>query len=335
MLMMVVLSACFADYWAYSVEFHKNPTVYVDILQGTATAPMQYRVGIVKAAYFLTRHSPLALRHAMTAIDTVMAFVTVFTLFFLLLRTAWYRTASVAVRWFATAGFLVLVEFYLAWLTWYQRPETMANAAFVALTVLLMTVRPPLPGAAAQWLSAVTMLVLAALQGFIRADVAFALHAGVLLVCLTGVGKGMALSRPLQMATSLGSVLVAGGEQYYLMHVVYPHANYGSTPPFQLILNIKNYSGWLPFLIFVFPFAWTVVRSLGASERRRDVDTCLLCGSAVFFAMWVTVGRIEEVRIFLPFALATTPTTIGWAVGRYLTWDGQERGEGQQHLVAR
>jgi hypothetical protein len=34
--------------------------------------------------------------------------------------------------------------------------------------------------------------------------------------------------------------------------------------------------------------------------------------------MWVTVGRIREVRIFLPFALALAPLTVELAMQRFL-----------------
>jgi hypothetical protein len=38
----------------------------------------------------------------------------------------------------------------------------------------------------------------------------------------------------------------------------------------------------------------------------------------VFLAMWVTVGRIKEVRIFLPFALALAPLTAELAMQCFL-----------------
>jgi len=42
-------------------------------------------------------------------------------------------------------------------------------------------------------------------------------------------------------------------------------------------------------------------------------------GALIFLGMWVTVGRIEEVRIFLPFALALVPLTIEIALQQFLS----------------
>ena len=65
-------------------------------------------------------------------------FVAVFVLFLVLRRSAVYRKASLAAQWFGAAGFMVLVQFYLAWLLWYQRPETLPTAAILALALLLL-----------------------------------------------------------------------------------------------------------------------------------------------------------------------------------------------------
>jgi hypothetical protein len=40
--------------------------------------------------------------------------------------------------------------------------------------------------------------------------------------------------------------------------------------------------------------------------------------------MWVVVGKIAEVRIFLPFALALAPLTAELAMQRFLSGTGSE-----------
>ena len=47
-------------------------------------------------------------------------------------------------------------------------------------------------------------------------------------------------------------------------------------------------------------------------------EIAMLTGALIFLGMWVTVGRIEEVRIFLPFALALVPLTIEIALQQFL-----------------
>jgi len=38
----------------------------------------------------------------------------------------------------------------------------------------------------------------------------------------------------------------------------------------------------------------------------------------IFLGMWVMVGRIKEVRIFLPFALALAPLTVELVMQRFV-----------------
>ncbi len=324
LLSLVVLSAGFLDYWSYSQAFHTEPGIWMDVVGGTANAPNQYRIGVIDTAYFLAQHTHLALRYMLTVLDVIAGFVAVFALFFVFRRSAVYREAGLAGRWFGAAGFLVLVQFYLAWLVWYQRPETLPTTAILALALLLLAA--PLRGGAGT--AVCGLLLLAVAQGFVRADVAFALHLGILLVCLTPLGRGFALSRGLQAGTSAGAMLMVLGIQYWLMRQAFPQANYGSTPVFQLILNLSSPDAWIPFVLFMGPFAWTVWM---VGRRRFQMEAggvAVLVGALVFLGMWMMGGRVKEVRIFLPFALALAPLTIEIAMQRFLSTIGAESQRG-------
>jgi len=314
---LVVCSAIFSDYWEYSKQYHANPETWMDVLGGTADAPQQYRIGVPWAANLL-RHGPIGLRHGFTSIDLVGAAFAVFVLFSLFERSRLYGAAEERTRWFGAACFVFLAQYYLAWTTWYQRPETMPSMAVLAATLWLMTAHHA--PRRSRWMAAPVpgMLALAVLQGFIRPDVIIALHLGVLLVCLKGAGGGFALRRGTQAATSVAAILIAGGIQYYLMHVVYSHAGYGTTPVFQLLLNATHPLRWIPFALFVLPWLWlmtTVVRGRG---RVKAPDAALLAGSAIYVCLWLIVGSMDEVRIFLPFAMALAPLTSLCAMQRFI-----------------
>jgi hypothetical protein len=318
LLSLIVLSAGFLDYWSYSQEFYKTPGIWMDVVSGTADAPNQYRIGVIDTAHFLARHTHLGLRHALTAVDVVAGFIALFALFLVLRRSAVYSEASVGRQWFGAAGFVILVQFYLAWLLWYQRPETLPTAALLAVALVLLAVKLPLPKPLATIVPVVGLLLLAVAQGFVRADVAFALHVGVLLVCLTPAGNGFALPRGVQSGTSLVAVLVAVGIQYDLMKRMYPQASYGDTPVFQLLLNLRAPVGYLPFLVFLVPFAWTAAMLARRRYQAEGAGIAMFTAAVIFLGMWVTVGRIREVRIFMPFALALAPLTVELAMQRFL-----------------
>jgi hypothetical protein len=318
LLSLIVLSAGFLDYWSYSETFYKEPGIWMDVVSGTADAPGQYRIGVIDTAYFLARHTHLALRHTLAVLDVLAGLIAVFTLFLILRRSPVYRRANAAAEWFGAASFVVLVQFYLAWLLWYQKPETLPTAAMLSLALLLLTVRLPLSNKLDTIVRVIGLLLLTMAQGFVRADAAFALHVGILLVCLTPAGRGFALARWLQASTSLIAVGLVMGIQYWLMTRVYPQANYGHTQVLQLFINLKSPVKFVPFLLFLAPFGWTTVMLMRKRYQTGSAGTGMFTAAVIFLGMWVTVGRIAEVRIFLPFALALAPLTVEMAMQRFL-----------------
>lgn len=313
----VVCSSIFADYWEYSRQYHGNPDIWMDVVRGTASAPQQYRIGIPKIAAFLGRHAHLGLRHGFTLIDFASAALAAILLYIIFERSAAYRRASLTLRWMGAATFLFLLHYYLSWITWYQRPETLASAFVLAGTLGLASVRFGVRSRAERIMRAAGMVALSAMQGFIRADVAFAVHVGLLAACFVTRDERFALGRKLQAVTSAFSALLAVCIQFYLMHVVYPHATYGKSAVLELKQNVINPVGIVAFVLFLIPWFWLL--STIAKERRLSdgANLGLLMGSVVYFVMWFTVGRIEEVRIFLPFAVALIPLTTECAMQRF------------------
>jgi len=312
----IVLSTGYLDYWAYSQAFYKEPNIWMDVVSGTGNAPGQYRIGVIDTAYFLARHLHVGMRHTLALLDVISGLIAVFALFLVLQRSAVYRKASVATQWFGAASFIILVQFYLAWLLWYQRPETLPTAAILALA-LLLAVKSPLPEGGGTVGTIIGLLLLAAAQGFVRADVAFALHLGILLVCLTGAGKGFALPRGVQAGTSLVAMVLVLGIQYDLMKRVYPQANYGDTQVVQLFFNLKSPSAYAPFLLFLLPTGWTAAMLRRRRYQAESASIGMFTAAVIFLGMWVVVGKIAEVRIFLPFALALAPLTAELAMQRF------------------
>jgi hypothetical protein len=315
-LVMACVSTVFLDYWEYSRSFHADSEIWAGILRGDAAAPAQYRIGVLKVAEFLTFHSPLAMRHALAFIDLVALLIAAFVLRSLLTRSQAWRSASLAAKWFGAAAFVALLEYSLFWLTWYQRPETLAIAALLALSLWLSTYRLPVAGPAGTILTALCLILLGIALGFTRADVGFTFHLGVVLICLTPLGGNFALPRWAQFAASLAAAAAAATTQLYIMHVVYPHTTYGTTPIFQLSLNISDHLRIIPFVLFLIPTIWTVVQVVRRRFAPQSAQAGLLAGAAAFLCLWCVVGKIDEVRIFLPFAFALAPLTVEAAMSR-------------------
>ena len=90
LLVLVVFEMVFLDYWEYSHAYHQNPATFIDVLHGTADAPSQYRIGVLKPAGWIMQSTHLGLRHILTFNDVFMCCVAVFSLFFLLRRSPVY-----------------------------------------------------------------------------------------------------------------------------------------------------------------------------------------------------------------------------------------------------
>jgi len=119
------------------------------------------------------------------------------------------------------------------------------------------------------------------------------------------------------------------GMQYDLMKRVYPQANYGDTKVLQLFLNLKSPSSFAPFLLFLLPTGWTAVMLVRRRYQAESAGIGIFTAAVIFLGMWVVVGKIAEVRIFLPFALALAPLTVELAMQRFLSGaDGSEASAG-------
>ena len=318
LLAIVVCSSVFGDYWEYSRQYHGNPDNWMDVIRGTADAPQQYRIGVPWAASFIARHAHLGLRHSFTLLDLISGAVAAFVLYTIFERSGAYRRASATARWMGAAAFLFLLHLYLSWVTWYQRPETLPSTLMLAATLALASSWGGRHGAVSKPLRLIGMFLLAAIAGFIRADLMFTLHLGLLLACVTRFGDGLALGKKLQAVASVAGMLLAGGIQFYLMHVVYPHATYGKTAVIEIRQNLTNPVGILAFMLFIVPWAWLVWVALRCRGREDGPALGVLSGSAIFLAMWFSIGRIEEVRIFLPYAMTLIPFTTECAMKQFI-----------------
>jgi hypothetical protein len=228
-----------------------------------------------------------------------------------------YRRASVTAQWFASAVFLFLMGYYLLWLDWFQRPETLPTTCFVVIMLALLSARAR--SVAALSGIALATLCVSLLQALTRADVAFCIYLGILLFTLSPAGLRLPAPRVFNATLAAAAALLAGATQWVMMHVVYPHATYGSTAVVQLEANLVQPLRLMAFAFFMAPVGATTwmllrrrtARTAGASPEALDAPLlALFVGACLFFPIWIVLGKIDEVRIFLPFAVALIPLTV-------------------------
>jgi len=313
LILAAVLGVCDQNYWLYSNVDHYFSGNWMPYVRGTGGAPEQYRIGVKMVAWWFVKHLSWGFRHGFSLMDVITSTVGVLLVYQLLLGRPTIRAASTAVQWFASAGFALLVCYYMAWVGFFFRPETLPSFGLTACMAWLWTRRS---GEGTAGWTICGLLLCAAAQSWIRADIPCALNAGMFLASLTRRGGGLSISRRKALVTSASCVAVSVGTQLYIMRVLYPHASYGGTPLFMLTHDIRQPLTFPPFLIFMLPLAWTAVQ---AWRQRCAVDTRswgLLLAAAIYFLLWVVLGKLDEVRIFIPFAVVLIPLTMELAVRR-------------------
>jgi hypothetical protein len=161
----------------------------------------------------------------------------------------------------------------------------------------------------------ICLLALNLLLTTFRADVACLLNAGILLFVVVK-RSDIGLPRRSAIAVSLMAAISAAGIQLWLIHVAFPQAGYGRVKILQLWPNVKHATRWPPFVFFLLPLLWMLIQVVRRRFAKDAIGLAFLAGALVYTALWVTIGKIDEVRIFMPFALALVPLTTQMAMLR-------------------
>lgn len=315
LILAAVLGVCDRSYWLYSNTDRYWPTYWMPFIHGTELAPEQYRIGVKLAAWWLVRHLHWGFRHGFALMDLVAAVPGTLLLYDVLRQKRWYRSSTVELQALASAIFVLLTCFYLAWIESYFRPETLPTTGLVAVMVWLWSRRGSAPFSIVRESSiACGLLAASALQSFIRADVVCILSAGMLVVSVVRWGPGLSLRRGAAILTSCACGALAVAIQLYIMKVKYPHASYGPIPILMVLHDLHQPLSFPPFVFFMVPIAWTAVRFWRRRPPEDAANSGLLLASVLYLLLWIVMGKLDEVRIFVPFALGLAPLTAELAV---------------------
>jgi hypothetical protein len=284
------------------------------VLQGTAAAPEQYRIGVVLTADWLARLLHMKLSQSFGVLDLVGSLVCALLLYQVLERKEIYSTAPLLLQWFGSAGFLALTIYYIDWSSWYQKVATLPTAGGVALMVWLWTPQAERASTAKQYAIATAFFVLAVAQAFVRADVMLMICAGIFVASLFRWSPNLSVGRPLALAVSALAAIAVLATQFYLMKIRYPHATYEGVPVFMLKHDFKRLNEWATWYIFLAPFLWTAGRTFRRRFHVEGAGAAFLVGGLGYILVWLVLGRLDEVRIFIPMAMASVPLTIELAM---------------------
>jgi len=317
LLAVMMAGVCYLDFFAYRAQGWADPAMLPTLtarLRGVADAPDQYRLGVLWLAQWVAVHLHVAMTMSLAVMDGVCGIVAVLLLFQVLERTEVYSQAGAVEQWFGAAAFVLLMLWWLLWLLWLQKPETLPAAAVVAMMLRLWQ-PAPMPQKRDTGRPVLILLLSVVLATF-RADVACLLNVGVLGYVLVRRESRLALRFPAAVTVSLSGAVMAGAMQLWLAKIAYPQAGYGLVKFWQLWPNVKHGTRWPPFVVFMLPLMWMMVQVWRRRFASDAAGLAMLCGAVVYAGLWVSIGKIDEVRVFLPFALALGPLVVEMAMLR-------------------
>jgi hypothetical protein len=299
-------------FFRYKADGFSAPHALDERLHGLAAAPDQYRVGVYVVACALADHLHIAPSMAFSILGAVAGLAGLLLLFSVLQRSAAYAQADRTLQWLGATAFVLLIVWTLPWTLLPVRPETLPAAGCVGALVWLWQLPPQRqsPSRISHLAPRIlAMLAISCALASFRADVACALNLGVLTYALAVREPSLALSRWAAAVIAALAALASAGIQLWLARVVYPQATYGAVKLWQLWPNLKHGTRWPPFVVFLLPLAWLLARGLRSGFVREGVGCAVLVGALLYAGLWITIGKIDEVRIFLPFAWALAPLT--------------------------
>jgi hypothetical protein len=119
----------------------------------------------------------------------------------------------------------------------------------------------------------------------------------------------LSLPRIPALVTASLCVLLAASVQLLLMKVIYPHAAPYGVRVFMFPTAVRHPWRFAVFFAYTLPVFWTFSEAWRRRYTSDAAGLAMLFAAIPFLALWLTFGRLEEVRIFLPLAVSLAPLT--------------------------
>lgn len=223
--------------------------------------------------------------------DLIAGFLALYFLYLLTVHFAPGEPASPKDRALRILAFLAILQFPMAWIVPWQRPETLPSTLFLGICLYCLTKIATNP----VW--SLPMLAATFLQIFARTDVPFIFGIAIALVGLWAVLKQG--SRTARSYIVMGGllVLISGGFQAYL-NFLHPHLPLD----IQLRPNLSFHNlqvGVIALLPFILFFVFVIVKR----PPLHLLDKAAIVSSLLYLPVYFVLGVTSEVRIYAPFLL--------------------------------
>jgi len=277
-----------------------------NMLAGIQPAPDQYRIGLSLLLRFLQLHAHIRPEQSLPLIEFLSYAFALMLLYFIFRCSPRVENATDSHRLVLLGFFLAATQFPILWNFPWERWEALPTTFYLAAIVILIVRRSRMPFALVCLLAALLSLG----QALMRAEVPVALGAAILL----SAALAIPFPRPRSHIAILGLLCgaIGGAIQLYLQRIAYPNATYSpTTPRFQLLANLDLLHPPLHIPILLTALLPLIVGLVLLRRHHLLLDpsdklVLLIC--LIYLPVWVTMGLVVEVRIFVPFLFLASPT---------------------------
>ncbi len=230
-----------------------------------------------------------------TGIDFITAFSALYLLYLLTVDLLPEQRNRPKDRALKILFFLAVLQFPIAWVVPWQRPETMPSTLFLAFSLFCLAKIEN------NRLWSLPFLATAPLQAFIRADVPVVFGAATALVGLwTLVKQGsQGRSRTCLYYVVIGilTAIICGGIQTYL-HFLYPQAGVD----IQFGPNLTLHSIEILTIVLA-PLVLFILFLIAKRPPLSILEKVAILSALLYLPLYFTFGMVAEARIYVPFLL--------------------------------
>lgn len=298
-LLFAITTTAFFVYTSWHGLIHSLPAGTGKVQSQTAYAPDVYRVAM-PALQGALYHLHLAPEVGLMLADFVFGYLALYLTYILVSDRLSVAPQHRSYRFAVIGFFLATIQFPLAWVLPWQRPETMPTAFFLAAAsvIMLRLKRSPI------WIVVLACLTL--LQGLTRADAPCFYGIAIVVLGICGSWLKDFGSRRRCIAAGVAISGTAVLVQAYMQFIRYPNTPYPpGVPRFMLPINLAPHF-LAPLFVVLTPVVLVLAAGLASRVRFRSIDCLAIVTAFLYVPIWFTVGSLAEVRIFVPFLLLLT-----------------------------
>jgi hypothetical protein len=260
----------------------RHPTQYADVFRIGIPALVQFTKKV-----FHTDDLPLIYG----VLDLISGFLALYFLYLLTVDIPPGEPATPKDRALRILAFLAILQFPMAWIVPWQRPETLPSTLFLAICLYCLTKIATNP------LWSLPILAATLVEITLRTDVPFVFGIAIVLAGLWTLFRHRSKTARSYVVIGTLIILLSGGFQAYLRSL-YP--NMKLDIQWKPNLTFHNFEvsaiSLLPFIVF---FVFLIIKRPPLQLLDKAAIACAL----LYFPVYFILGVLSEVRIYAPFLL--------------------------------